>query len=104
MDTLKKTEISPSRIRFGLLIWVVSYLPFPLLIISLLHFFGYLTSDKSTALAIGVMYGIQFIIGFIGLYIAGKDTILILKRNNYRKMPGILWQIIIHGNYENISK
>jgi hypothetical protein len=99
-DQEDNVEISASRIRIGLAIWVISYLPFPLIVVGILHAMGQLSNPKNTSQLVLVMYVIQFIIGFIGLIIAGRDTITLFKKVGYRRLPGCVWRAIRYGQID----
>ncbi len=87
--------VSSGRVRFGIILWIVSYLPFPVVIAGWLHESGKLTDAKSTSTFIAVSWGIQFAIGFVGLYIAGKEAITMVKDQGIKKLPKNLWYTII---------
>jgi hypothetical protein len=95
-----KSDISARRIRVGLAVWVISYLPFPLLLEFILHAMGYLTNPQSSSEFILKMYALQFAIGFIGLIIAGRDTISLFKQVGYRRLPGCVWRAIRYGQVD----
>lgn len=81
--------------RLGITLWVFSYLPFPLAVSGILHWAGMLSTDKSTAEFIGTMWILQIIIGFMGLYLAGKEAIASVRDQGYKKLPRNVWDTLL---------
>jgi len=90
--------VSPRRLRIGIAIWLLSWIPFPLVALAILHNHGYLQSEKSSTMFVTVTLGIQYIIGFIGILIAGKEAIQLVQKDGTRKLPRNLWRVVIHGS------
>jgi len=90
-------KISTARLRAGIIIWILSWMPLPTLVVHLLHDSGHLQNDKATSLAYAVLWGTQIIIGLCGLLLAGKETLTLAKVDGKRGLPRNLWRIVIHG-------
>ncbi|HSW79425.1 MAG TPA: hypothetical protein VLG47_01485 [Candidatus Saccharimonadales bacterium] len=87
--------VSSGRVRFGIILWVISYLPFPVIVVDVLHNNGMLSDAKQTSMFIAVMWGLQILIGLIGLYIAGKEAIGLVRDQGVKKLPKNLWLVVI---------
>jgi hypothetical protein len=93
----KAVKISPTRLRVGIIIWILSWMPFPTLIVHFLHDHGKATSSKDTSAAYLILWGAQICIGLIGLWLAGKETLTLAKADGWRALPKKLWRIIWRG-------
>ncbi len=93
-----KQVVSSRRVRIGLGLWILGLLPFPILLEPILHYFDLLTTPKSSRNFILIMWTIQYIIGFIGLFMAGKETIKLARAGGYRQLPNNLWNVLRPGD------
>jgi hypothetical protein len=93
IDSIK--PVSSAKVRFGILLWVISYLPIPVVIVGILHNSGKLTDPKQSSTFIAVMWGIQLLIGWIGLFVAGKEAIGLVRKQGMKKLPKNLWYVVI---------
>jgi|SRR5665213_3121956 len=85
------------RIRVGLLVWLFSWLPFPVILLAILHNNGQATDPQASSRFLAICYGIQFLIGFIGLFVAGKEAAMVMKATGRRALPRTLWRVIRYG-------
>ena len=86
------------RLRLGILLIILSWFPFAQILISVLRHYGHLTSDKSaTNLRLGI-WGIQIVVGLVGVLLVGKVTIKEAKRTGWRRTPGHLWRLFWRGS------
>src|SRR5437899_1225211 len=60
------------RLRLGILLIILSWFPFAQILISVLRDHGHLTSDSSATNLRFVVWGIQIVVGLVGLLLAGK--------------------------------
>ena len=90
-------HISANRLRVGIIIWILSWMPLPTLIVHTLHDNGHIQSDQATSLTYAVLWGIQIIIGLCGLWLAGKETLTLAKADGWRALPKKLWWLIWRG-------
>jgi hypothetical protein len=72
------------RLRIGIALWLASWLPIPLLL-------G-VTGDLRY-----VIWGIQVIVGIVGLAIAGTQFAATIKSVGWRATPGAAWSAFVHG-------
>ncbi len=88
-------KVSGWRVRTGLILWVVSFVPFPVVLADALHHNGVLTSDQATRNFTLVLWAIQYAIGLVGLAVAGKEAIVIVRARGWRQLPRSLWQTLL---------
>jgi hypothetical protein len=86
------------RLRLGVLLIILSWLPFAQILISVLRDHGQLTGDRSASSLRLVVWGIQIVVGLVGLLLVGKVTIKEAKRAGWRRTPGRLWQLFWRGS------
>lgn len=85
------------RVRTGIILIVVSWLPFAQLFLWIAHNNGKLSShDASDKFRLAV-WGIQFLIGFVGLWLVGKSAIAIAKEAGWKNMPKRMWHLFRYG-------
>jgi len=92
---VEKKEMSAFRIRLGVFLLFLWWLPVWALVPALSELLS-LDSSQSHRLLIGVIL-LQTIIGFAGLFIAGKSIAGIMKKTPFKKTPGIVWHALISG-------
>ncbi len=96
VETIQK-PVSVKRLRIGLAVWLASWLPFPVLILAIAHHYGYLQGDSESAQFLAIVYGVQILMGFVGLVVAGKEAAALIKKSGWRAGPKQAWHIIIRG-------
>jgi len=89
--------VSVGRLRLGLIIWVVSYLPITIPLGAWLYATGVLPTTKAESIFVVVTWGIEILIGWIGLFIGGKQILLLARNSKKRQLPGLVWQAIWKG-------
>lgn len=85
------------RLRVGILLIALSWFPFAQILIHVAHNKGMLTSDKSTTAFRLVVWGIQIVIGLVGVWLVGRVAVEEAKRSGWRRTPGQLWRLFLHG-------
>ena len=86
------------RLRLGIVLIILSWFPFAQILISLLQPHGYLTNDSSAFIFRLVIWGIQIVVGLVGLFLVGKLTIEEAKRAGWRRTPSHLWRLFWRGS------
>jgi len=86
-DRARHTRLAAARLRLGIVLWLVSWIPFPIIL-------G--VSGKGRYL----IWGVQFVIGAIGLVLAGSAFFDAVKGVGWRRAPGVLWRGLLHGDGE----
>lgn len=99
----RNNSVSILRIRVGLIIWVCSFLPLPSIALHTLHDQGKFTTAQQSSTFLAVCYSLQFLLGFIGLIIAGSAAAGLVKSAGWRKIPAVLWRVVIHGQVTDDS-
>ncbi|MGH3525188.1 MAG: hypothetical protein ACRDU4_20750 [Mycobacterium sp.] len=77
------------RIRIGVALVVVSWLPFGQVAIWLAG----ATGSQADRVRV-VIWSIQIVIGLAGVAIAGKETIGLAKSVGWKKLPGAVWTLL----------
>jgi hypothetical protein len=86
------------RLRFGVLLIVLSWFPFAQITIQIAHSNGNLTNDGSATVFRLVIWGIQIVVGLVGLLLVGKVAVEEAKRTGWRATPRRVWQLFVHGS------
>lgn len=86
------------RLRLGILLIILSWFPFAQILISVLRNHGHLTSDRSATSLRLVIWGIQIVVGLVGVLLAGRVTIEEAKRTGWRRTPRHLWRLFWRGS------
>jgi hypothetical protein len=85
------------RLRLGILLIVLSWFPFAQILIWVLQEHGRLTSDGSAASFRLFVWGIQIVIGLVGVVLVGKLTFAEAKETGWRRTPKHLWRLFWRG-------
>jgi hypothetical protein len=86
------------RLRLGILLIILSWFPFAQIVISILRNHGHLSSDGSATNLRLVIWGIQIVVGLVGLLLVGKLTMQEAKRAGWRRTPKHLWRLFWRGS------
>ena len=78
------------RIRLGVGLVLISWLPFAQLAIDLTGASG---SDADHIRYL--IWTIQVMVGIVGAAIAGKETIDLAKSVGWKRLPGVVWRLMI---------
>jgi hypothetical protein len=86
------------RLRLGILLFVVSWLPIAQILLWIAHNHNKLTSEHSSQIFRICIWTFQLIIGVIGVWLAGKIVIKEAKGEGWKKAPRRLWKLFWHGD------
>jgi hypothetical protein len=86
------------RLRLGIVLIILSWFPFAQILIALFQNEGDLTSDESASLFRLVVWGIQIVVGLLGVALVGKLTVEEAKRTGWRHTPRHLWRLFWRGS------
>lgn len=92
---MDQSRASIFRLRIGIVLILVWWLPLWLIGPQLAHLFGF--DPNHTRILIML---IQTIIGFIGAIIVGKQVSVIVKKTPFKKMPEVIWKALRYGSVE----
>jgi len=81
-------RLAAARLRLGIILWLVSWLPVPILL-------GVSGEGRY------VIWGVQIVIGAIGLVLAGSAFFDAVKRLGWKQAPTALARALIHGDGES---
>jgi len=97
MTNINKSDVSPLRLRIGVIMIVIWWAPIWLLspFIS-----DYLNGTPSTATITTAIVVIQTLIGLLGFYVAGKEVVGIIKNKPKKQALKTIWYVLIHGQVE----
>ena len=93
MEPVQNPRTRALRIRFGVCLVIASWLPIAQVTIWL--------SSPSSGQADrirAVIWGIQVVIGLIGVAVAGSQTIQVAKSVGWRRSPGVVWRMMRSPN------
>ncbi len=85
------------RLRLGILLMALSWFPFAQILIYIAHNNDKLTSDSSANTFRLVVWGIQIVVGLVGVALVGKLAVEEAKKTGWRKTPRRLWQLFRYG-------
>ncbi len=85
------------RLRLGVLLIVLSWFPFAQIVISIARNHGQLTSDSSAYALRLTIWGIQIVVGIVGVWLVGKLAVEESRRAGWRQTPRRLWQLFRRG-------
>jgi hypothetical protein len=85
------------RLRLGIVLILLSWFPFAQILIAVLQNHGRLTSDGAANQFRLIVWGIQIVVGLVGLLLAGKVTIEEAKRSGWRCTPKRVWRLFWRG-------
>jgi hypothetical protein len=91
------------RIRLGILLIVVSWLPIAQLILTIAHHYHHLTDDHQSQVLRLIIWGLQIIIGLIGLWLVGKLAAEAARTDGWKHVPRNMWQLFKAGPADNDS-
>lgn len=86
-DPPRHRRLAATRLRLGIVLWLGSWLPIPLVL-------GISGQGRY------VIWGVQFVVGAIGLVLAGSAFVDAVKRLGWRRAPRALGRALIHGEEE----
>lgn len=95
------SQRSGGRLRLGIGLFVLSWVPFPLAVLAILRSMGYLQSAQAGSAFVAIMWGAQYLIGFVGLFFAGKESIGVVRQAGWRHLPSACWQALRYGRITN---
>jgi hypothetical protein len=86
-----------ARLRLGLLLVILSWFPFAQIVIGIANHQGNLTSESAAQEVRLTIWGIQFLVGFVGLWLAGAVAVATAKADGWRRLPSNLWNLLKNG-------
>ncbi len=92
MSEDNKADISPTRLRVGVLLIFIWWLPIWVFAPQIADFFGFDPNNARIVIMI-----IQTIIGFFGVLIVGKQVAGIIKGVPFKRMIPTVWGVIRSG-------
>jgi len=99
---MTKDSKKPSalKLRIGLIIWLLSWFPFPSFIVNKLHESNKFTSHNATALLYAGLWTVQICVGLFGLWLVGSVAKDLIKSSGIKALPKKLWFVFYHGKIE----
>ena len=86
------------RLRLGILLIVLSWFPFAQILIAVLRDHGRLSSDSAATTLRLIIWGIQIVVGLVGVLLVGKVTVREAQRSGWRRTPAHLWRLFWRGS------
>ncbi len=100
MEKPNPIQVSPLRLRVGIALIFVWWIPFWLLQPIFTTLLGITSAEAKHQLFVGIVV-VQTIVGLVGLLIAGKQVFLIMKQTKRKEMPRTVWRTLRHGTLES---
>jgi hypothetical protein len=94
MDDKKSKIVSASRMRIGVLCLVIWWAP----IWALAPVIADVCAIKTSYITFAIV-AVQTIIGFLGVWIAGKEVAEIIKTTPKKQVPRKVWHVLVHGSF-----
>jgi hypothetical protein len=83
-DAPQHTRLAAARFRVGIILWLLSWVPIPIL-------FG-ISGPARYA-----VWGVQIVIGLLGLGLAGSAFFQAVKELGWKRAPAALGRALLHG-------
>jgi hypothetical protein len=97
-EDAKSAGLSPFRLRVGVFLILLWFLPFWALAPRIADSLSGLTNPPSVAAVTTTIVVVQTIIGLLGFWVAGTEVKSIIKGSSMRHALGAIWSILIHGD------
>ena len=101
MTDTKDNNVSATRMRLGVGLILLWWLPIWLLAPYINSAFSSTDSSQSLAIITTIIIVIQTMIGGFGVYIAGGPVMDIIKKTPRRKVPRTILRILLHGKLDD---
>jgi len=85
------------KLRLGILLIIISWLPFAQLFIWVAHNNGKLTSSDAADKFRLAVWGVQIVIGLVGLWLVGELAIKSAKEEGWKRTPANMWRLFRYG-------
>jgi len=86
------------RLRLGIILIILSWLPFAQVLLLIAHNNGQLTTEGESSAFRAAVWGVQILIGFVGLWLVGKLAITVAKQAGWKQVPKRVWDLFWHGS------
>ncbi len=87
-----------TRLRVGIGLVIVSWLPVAQVVLLIAHNNNALTSSHASDLFRLSVWGVQIIIGLVGVWLAGSIAVNEVKQGGWKKAPARLWRLLREGD------
>ena len=98
---MDEKQISPTRLRIGILLFAIFWLPLPVIVLGLAQDQNTGSTPHAASIAALLVGLVQTILGIIGFMVAGKETFKIVKNSTWKSLPGNVWAVLRHGTYDH---
>ncbi len=100
MGDKNSTDVSATRLRVGVFLLLLWWIPFWLAAPRIAELLSIDSSGGKTLVTV-IIFGVQTVIGIIGIFFAGQQIKEIIRSVPKRKVPAVLWYTLIHGDTPN---
>lgn len=97
MDETEPRRLSALRLRVGIVLVLLWWLPFWALSPAIADTMSGLANPPSVAAVTTVIVVLQTIIGVVGFVVAGAEVKAVVTNAPKKKALGIIWYLLIHG-------
>lgn len=81
------------RVRTGIILILVSWLPIAQILIFAAHSNNQLQSEAAAQKLRLLVWAIQIVIGLVGVWLVGKPALAIAKQSGWRATPNKIWHL-----------
>ena len=96
MDKTEEISVSPLRLRIGVVCIVFWWAPIWAAAPAIAKWLG----NSDTGQVTFWIMAIQTVIGLLGILIAGKQVLALMKTVPRKKLAKTVWHVLVHGNFE----
>ena len=95
------TEQAPTRrvrrIRIGVVLMLASWIPAPLVVDVIVSLMSSVPSSSTQHTITAIAWTCEVLIGLVGVWLAGAESVSVMKSVGWRQTPKVVWGILVHG-------
>ncbi len=95
-------KTSAARMRLGVLLLLLWWLPFWLAAPYVAGLFG-IQSDSGKHGVLIAIIAVQTLLGAFGTFLTGKEIVKLVKKQPKKRLPKTIWHILRSGDYDEPS-
>ena len=102
-DHTDKKHVSATRLRIGIFLIILFWIPAWLAIPAIADAFGIRSTEAQTILLVSVLC-IQGVLGALGAIVVGRTIVAMVKTPPKRKVLGRLFYVLVHGETKELRE
>lgn len=76
---------------------LLSWVPAPLVVQLIVALFSADPSSSTLHAMTTIAWVCEVLVGLAGAWLAGAEALAVMKSVGWRKTPGVVWQLLLHG-------